>query len=285
MLTDFFALVIHPNVRQVLSELVRRDLRSRYKVSLLGFLWSLLRPFFSLVVITAVFAFVVELETPPLYGGIGYFAFLTFGYLPWVFFSMGLAEGTQSILANSSLVKKVYCPRAVFPLTTVGAQLVNFLLALAVFLPLIWAFTAARPSLALLALPLVILLQTLLLAGLVMALSALNVLYRDVGQILEFTTLAWFYLTPVLYPVNMPIDKLAEVGLPAWLIWLNPVATLTFWYRWSCLGTIDLGSPEAAALAGSLPLGTALGACACILACLWGHAVLKRNEIKMVDEL
>ncbi len=286
MIREFLTLFLRFRNRQVLGELIRRDLRSRYKVSVLGFFWSLLRPALSMLVIAVVFGYLVRLPlTLGLYGEVGYFAFLVFGYLPWVYFSGALAEGAQAILANAHLVKKVYCPRAIFPLTTVGAQLVNFGLAMAVFLPLIWIFTSARPSWAILALPFIALLQTLLVSGLVMGLSALNVLYRDVGQILEFVTLSWFYLTPVLYPVNMPIETIAAFGIPAGCIWLNPMATLSFWYRWSCLGTIDLNSAAAAPLTASLLEGTVITVVICIGTCLLGYYILRKLDIQVVDEL
>lgn len=279
---DLYLLLTRANYRQVLHELIRRDLRSRYKVSVLGFFWSLLRPFLSILVIYIVFSKLVGFEMDlGLYPKIGYFAFLAFGYLPWVYFSSCLNEGAQALLANSHLIKKVYCPRAIFPLTTVGAQLVNFILALLVFIPLLWFFSEAQPSLALAALPLVILFQTLFIAGLVLALSALNVLYRDVGQMLEFVTMAWFYLTPVLYPIHMPLARLEAVGIPGGALWLNPMATITFWYRWTCLGRLDTGHP----LTQSLVMGTVATVVLSIAVFWGGYALYKRLDIPAVDEL
>lgn len=274
--------------RQVLSELIRRDLRARYKVSVLGFFWSLLRPLGSMAVITIVFAYLVPLGDLDLYqlsGGLGYFAFLALGYLPWVFFSNGLNEGTQAILANAQLVKKVYCPRAIFPLTIVGAQLINFLLALVVILPFVWLTTPARISWYLPGILGVVLCQTLLLGGLVMALAGLNVLYRDVAQIMEFVTLAWFYLTPVLYPIQLPVAKLNEWGVPGWLVFLNPNATFTFWYRYTGLGSIDLESPAGQIVAHGVGIGTSI-ALLISVGCFWaGYAILRKIEVQVVDEL
>lgn len=280
--------VLNRRNRQVLSELIRRDLRARYKVSVLGFFWSLLRPMGSMAVMTIVFAYLVpiaDLELYHLRGGLGYFAFLAMGYLPWVFFSNGLNEGTQAILTNAQLVKKVYCPRAIFPLTVVGAHLVNFLLAMVVILPLLWVTTPARISWYLPGMLGVVICQTLLLSGLVMALAGLNVLYRDVAQIMEFVTLAWFYLTPVLYPIHLPIAQLAEWGIPGWLVFLNPNATFTFWFRYTGLGTIDLDSPTGQMIAQGAGIGTLISVLISLLCFGAGYAVLRKIEVQVVDEL
>lgn len=286
MFTDLRSLFTRSQYRQILTELVRRDLRARYKVSVLGFFWSLLRPLFSMLVIFFVFDKLVGFKIDlALFGDIGYLPFIAFGYLPWVYFSSTLTQGTEALLANAQLVKKVYCPRAIFPLTTAGAQLVNFLLALLVLIPGFWILSGAKPTLAILVLPFILILQTLFLMGLVMALATLNVLYRDVAQILDFTTLAWFYLTPVLYPVNMPVPQLEAFGLPVWLIWMNPVATMTFWYRYACLGTTDLGIAGAGPLTATLPAGTAFMVIASVTVFLGGYTILKKFDIRAVDEL
>ena len=125
--------------RRLLRELVRRDLRTRYKVSVLGFLWSLLRPLMSMAIISVVFTYIAEIPHNS-FPDVSYFAFLLCGYLPWTLMTSSIVEGTQALLANAQLIKKVACPRAIFPLAVVLSNLINTLLAFVVLLPMTYLF-------------------------------------------------------------------------------------------------------------------------------------------------
>ena len=275
--------------RRLLRELVRRDLRTRYKVSVLGFFWSLLRPLMSMAIIAVVFTHIAPLSHDS-FPHVSYFSFLLCAYLPWSFLTAGLLEGTQAILGNASLIKKVACPRSIFPTAIVLSHLINTVLAFAVLLPLIYLFSSAEVSFSVLWLIPLLLGETLLILGLVWGLSALNVLYRDVTQILEFVTLAWFYATPIIYSINLPLDKLVDKleiwGLPSWLSWLymlNPMTMVVYASRYVCLGL-----PEKAewVMPGSaLAVGFVVFIVCAIGSPFVGQALFRRLETRAVDSL
>jgi len=217
--------------RELVRQLVLRDLKARYKNSVLGFLWSLLNPIAMMVVFTVVFTVLL-----PQYSWPDYPVFLLSALLPWNFLAGGLVSGTSSVLGNSSLVRKIYFPREVLPISTVLASLVNFLLALIpLFLLSVILGRPLSPWLPLF-LPLIILLQVIFVLGLSLLLSAINVFYRDTQMILEVLTLAWFFVTPIFWPIHVIKDKWVTIlGLQlntwVWLNRLNPMASLAAAYR------------------------------------------------------
>jgi ABC-2 type transport system permease protein len=202
--------------RELLSSLTRKEVKVRYKDSILGFLWTLLNPLMYLVVFSLVFATFLRAAVP-LYG-----LFLLAGLLCWTLFSTGTSGATAAITGNASLVQKVWFPREILPLSAVGSALVTFFFQLAV---LVMALIVFQRSPAWEYLPLLVpaLVVTLLWAtGLGVMLSALNVLYRDVQHLLELLMLAWFWLTPIVYQYDMVADELVRRGLPEWIAMLNP---------------------------------------------------------------
>lgn len=215
--------------RELIWQLAMRDLKSRYKVSVLGFFWSLLRPLLTIAVLVAVFSMLLESK---IYN-VEYWVVLTIGYIPWFYFCTGFLEGTQSLLANAHLVKKVYSPRAVYPTAVILSNLINFLLSLVVLIPLIFLFSRATLSMNIFWLPVVIGFHTLFLMGLTYLTSTTNVLYRDTTQISEFLIFIWFYLSPVLYDMFIVQTKLEAKF--HWLYMINPIVGITEWYRYSLL--------------------------------------------------
>lgn len=215
--------------RMLIYNLVLRDLKSRYRNSVLGFVWSLLNPLAMMVVFTIVFSVLMpnnQIENYPI--------FLLCGLLPWNFFTASIMSGTNSIVANGNLVKKVFFPREVLPLATVLANLVNFLLALLVLFVVLLVFRMPwSPWLFLL--PVVILIQTAFALGIVFLLSAMQVYYRDTLIVLDVVLLAWFFLTPVFYSTSiLPATyTVAGVELPVsrLMYTLNPMASLINMYR------------------------------------------------------
>lgn len=215
--------------RALLYYLVVRELRARYKNSVLGFLWSLLNPLLMMLVFTVVFSLLnpnSTVERPAIY--------ILCGLLPWNYFSAGVMTSIGSIVGNSNLVKKAYFPREVLPISSVLAQLVNFLLAFVVLFVLLLIFqTNFSPRLWML--PFVIVLQTAFIIGVALLLSAVNVYYRDTMMIMDVVILAWFFLTPVFYPLDILPRSYEWFGLE-WNVHrlmyiLNPMASLINTYR------------------------------------------------------
>ena len=202
---------------ELLTELVRKDLKVKYKNSALGFIWSLANPLLYLAVFTLVFDKLLK-------NGIEAFPVLFMsGFLVWNFFNLATLSGTGSVVGNANLVRKVRFPRVVLPLSSVGFAAVHFVLQLGVLLVVLALFyrDAFGPQLVLL----VPALAVVLVFATAMALlaSALNVRFRDVEHLLEVILLAWFWLTPIVYPVTYVRDELA--GSP-WLFRLymaNPM--------------------------------------------------------------
>jgi lipopolysaccharide transport system permease protein len=215
--------------RELIKNLVIRDLKVRYKNSALGVLWSLLNPLLMTLVFTIVFTLML-----PQYEIDDYPVFFMCGFLPWSFFAASLTGATGSIVNNAHLIKKVYFPREILPLAEVLSGLINYMLALVVLFAMLLAFRI-RLTPALFMLPLFILAQTMFTAGMAFLLSAANVFYRDTQHILEIVMQAWFFLTPIFYPINMLPNNKAILGLTIdiqlWARRLNPMASLVASYR------------------------------------------------------
>jgi ABC-2 type transport system permease protein len=203
---------------ELLTELVRKDLKVKYKNSTLGFIWSLANPLLYLAVFTLVFTQLLD-------NGIEAFPVLFMsGFLVWNFFNLATLSGTGSVVGNANLVRKVRFPRVVLPLSSVGFAGVHFVLQLGVLLALLAVFyrDAFGPQLVLVvpALAVVVVFAT----AMALLASALNVRFRDVEHLLEVILLAWFWLTPIVYPVTFVRDQLAEAPWLFRLYMANPMA-------------------------------------------------------------
>jgi ABC-2 type transport system permease protein len=213
--------------RELLVNLVRKELKVKYKSSILGFLWSLLNPAFLLVVYYFVFSVVLGSGIPrfPIY--------LLSGLLVWNVFNVGLLTATGSIVGNAGIVNKVWFPREVLPLASIGAALVHFflqsivlVLALVAFRhPVNWAYVPLLP-IALVGLLLV-------LAALGIFLSAMNVYLRDVQHLVELLLLAWFFASPIVYAYDLIAGK---AGKWAKLYLLNPVTDVVLVFQRAIYG-------------------------------------------------
>lgn len=227
-------------IRNLLYNLVRRDLTVRYKSTVLGFFWSFVKP----LVMTAIFYVAFDkilhvnwAELSP--GAAGAHArqipsalYMLTGILAWTFFTGGASESMFVMLANANLIKKVRLPLGVFPLAVVCSHLVHYLLALLVLLGLL-IYAGLTPTPLILLLPAVLALQFLLTLAMALLLAALNVFYRDIGSFWEVLTLAWFYATPIVYPLGVALDALQAHGL-GWVKWLylaNPMTPIIMAYR------------------------------------------------------
>ena len=208
--------------REFLLNLVRTELHLRYKNSALGFLWSLLNPLLYLVVFSVVFQEFLRAQIPQ------FAIFLLSGLLVWNFISAGLGSGTGSIISNVSIVQKVWFPREVLPLASVGAALVHFFLQMVV-LALALLFFQHEPNWGALALlPFALLTVVLFVTAGALSLSVLNVYYRDVQHLLEVTLLAWFWLTPVVYNHSLVASRLGEYD---WIAFLNPATSIVILFQ------------------------------------------------------
>lgn len=203
--------------RELLGSLTRRELKVKYKDSILGFIWTLLNPLLYLVVFSIVFAVFLRAAVP-LYG-----LYLLTGLLAWTMFSTGTTGATISITGNGPLVQKVWFPREILPLSAIGAALINFFFQAAVLLIALLVFQRS-PEWSYLPMLIPALLITVLWgAAFGVVLSALNVHYRDVQHFLELLFLAWFWMTPIVYQFDFMGDMLIERGLSDRLAMLNPM--------------------------------------------------------------
>ena len=206
--------------REAVRHLVARDLKVRYSHSVLGVLWGLFSP----LLMTLVYSLVFTLFVP---GGIErYPVFILAGLLPWHFFSNTLISTTGTISGNGHLINRVYFPREVLPVANILSNAVNFLIAMLLLFAFILAFQV-RLSATVLWLPILVVVQLMLIAGIGLFLAAVNVFFRDTQQIIDIVMLAWFFLTPVLYP----IDLIADASLRLLVQALNPMASLVVAYR------------------------------------------------------
>lgn len=215
--------------RELVRHLVARELKARYKGSVLGFLWTLLNPLGMMLVFTFVFTMMLPNTQLPRFP-----IFFLCGYLPWQFFSNALMSSMGSVIGNPGLVKKVYFPRAVLPLASVLATLVNFLLALVVLFMMLFV-TRSHLSPYIWLLPIVIVIQTCFILGIALILSTLSVFYRDTIMIMEVVLQAWFFLTPIFYSIDILPRSFQALGVTLdihrLMYILNPIASLTAAYR------------------------------------------------------
>jgi len=214
--------------RELIKNLVIRDLKVRYKNSVLGILWSLLNPLLMTLVFTVVFTLMIpsDIENYPV--------FFLCGFLPWSFLTASLTGATGSIVNNASLIKKVYFPREILPVAEVLSNFTNFLVALVVLFAMIFISQIGLTP-AVLMLPLIILAQVMFVLGMAFILSTANVFYRDTQHILEVVLVAWFFLTPVFYGIKILPESAQILGLTVdiqlWARRLNPMASLIASYR------------------------------------------------------
>lgn len=206
--------------RELIRNLVVRDLKVRYKSSFLGFLWSLLNPLLLMAVFTVVFTVMMPNNR------IQHFpVFILIALLPWNWCTFSISGSLGSIVGNASIIKKVYFPREILPMSVVFSNLVNFLLALIVLFVMLFAFGVQLKPVAVL-LPVIIIIQAIFLLGAAFFLSALNVSFRDTEVIMDVGILAWFFLTPVFYDIGDLFPQYERL-----LYILNPMASLISSYR------------------------------------------------------
>jgi lipopolysaccharide transport system permease protein len=247
--------------RELLWILAMRDVRVRYKQTLLGVAWAIIQPFFSMVLFVILFSRIAKLSTDGMPPAVFYFC----GMLPWQLFANALTQAGNSLISNQNLITKVYFPRLVIPIAAVITGLIDFALSLVVLaIIMAWYHVAPGPRFALF--PFFVLLALAASLGVGLLLSALNVEYRDVRYVIPFLTNFWFWATPVVLPSSMfqkPWER-AIVGI-------NPMSGVVVGFRW-CMG-------------GNTPPGIMLGV-SCItitLVLLGGTFYFRRMEKTFAD--
>jgi lipopolysaccharide transport system permease protein len=205
---------------ELLLELTMRELRIRYKQTALGALWALFSPVLMMILFTQIFARAAKIDT----GDIPYAVFVYCGLLPWQFFASSLKGSVESLTRNNRLVTKIYMPREVFPISTVLAAFVDFLVASLVLVGLMLYHGFHPPLSALAYLPAIILVQITLTVGLSLLLSMGNLFYRDVKYVMEVLMIVWMFATSVVYPLRFD-------GPWGWLLQLNPMTPIIDGYR------------------------------------------------------
>ncbi len=203
--------------RELVWLLVLRDLKSRYKRSVLGMAWTLLNPLLQMAVYTLVFSKIMKIKVPD------YPVYVLAGLLPWSMLSVATLSSTQALLGNQGLIRKVAVPQAVYPLAVVGGKMVDLVLSL-VPLALVCAVQGRPPGAAWLFLPVSILLAVAFTAGLSLLAASFTVFFRDLRHLAEIGFQIWFYLTPILYPPSF-VDGIGDPRIRAALA-ANPASYL-----------------------------------------------------------
>ena len=214
--------------RELIYFLTWRDILVRYKQAVFGVLWAVLQPLATMVVFTLVFNKGLGVQSPS--SAIPYAVFSFSGLLPWNYFSGALSRSGTSLVGNSNLLTKVYFPRLVIPISAVLGGLVDLGIAFVVLIGLMLAY-GLTPTWHVIFLPLFVLLAFATALGVSLWLSALNVLYRDVGYAIPFLVQLWFFVSPVIYSVkNIPAGPLRVAFA------LNPMTGVIGGFRWALLG-------------------------------------------------
>ncbi len=211
--------------RELLYFLVWRDVKVRYKQTVLGIIWVILQPLLSTLVFTVIFGILLSVPS----NGLPYPIFAYAGLLPWQYFAGSLTRTSTNLVDNANLITKVYFPRLTIPLSGVLSGLVDFAVGL-VMLGLLMVIYRAPLTPAVLLLPFFLLLAMVTALGFGLWLSALNVRYRDIKQLIPFIVQIWMYLTPVIWPVTIIPERFRP------LLALNPMTGVVSGFRWALLG-------------------------------------------------
>ncbi len=218
--------------RELLYFLVWRDIKVRYKQTVLGAAWAVLQPVMTMVVFSLFFGMLAKIPSD----GVPYPLFAYAALVPWTFFAYAMSQSADSLVGSANLIKKVYFPRLIIPLASVMAGLVDFAIAFVVLIGMLLAY-GIMPTIHVVWLPMLVLLSLITALGVGLWLSALNVRYRDVRYTLPFLTQFWLFATPIAYP-----SSLLPEGWRA-LYGLNPMVGVVEGFRWALLGTDTAPGP------------------------------------------
>lgn len=206
--------------RELLWNLANREITQRYKQSALGYAWVILNPLFQLIVMS--FVFDIILKIPSL--GVPFILFLSAALLPWNLFTQSLTSSSNVLVSNSNLITKIYFPREILVYSTLLAKLVDFGFSCLVFLAFLLYFRMPV-TVYYLWVPVVLLIQLMLMAGISLLVAAFNLFYRDIQYLLNLVILLWMYVTPIMYPIEIIPEKYR------FIFSLNPMAVIVNAYR------------------------------------------------------
>lgn len=203
--------------RELLKSNIKKEIRGKYKGSFLGVLWSFVNPLLMTLVYAIVFPFILRS------GPDHYVTYIVLGILPWNFFTTVISQGTFTILGNAGIIKKVYFPREILPISVATSGLINFVITIPIMIIFLLC-SGIGLSWYILLLPVVIICEYILLLGIIFITCAIDVYIRDAEYIINFFVTMLFYATPVLYSTDLFGDK-------AWILNLNPMTTIVNSYR------------------------------------------------------
>jgi lipopolysaccharide transport system permease protein len=227
--------------RELLWVLTERDIKVRYKQTVLGFAWAIIQPVMMMVVFSIFFGRLAKMPAD----GLPYPIFVYAGLLPWTFFANTISTSANSLVASSSLVSKVYFPRLVIPLSSAGSGLVDFAIALVILLAMM-AWYGIGWTVSLFLAPLLIAGMIFIALGVGVVLAALNVAYRDFRYVIPFMVQFWLFATPVVYPASIVPEQWR------WVLFLNPMAGFIQGFRSAFLGQAFDGTAVAVSFAVSV---------------------------------
>ena len=241
---NIFGVLASKQNRQLLSELAKREIKQRYKQSVLGYVWVIVNPLAQMIVMSFVFSRIFGVAEI----GVPYSIFLFAGLLPWNLFTSSLQSATNSLVENSGLLSKIYFPREVLVMSAILAKMVDFGLATMIFvimmifyrIPLSWNVLWFVP---------IFVIQNVFTYGLGLVLAAFNLFYRDIQYLLNLVLLVWMYLTPIMYMPEIFPEQYR------WIFQLNPMAVMVNAYRQTILGG---GAPNLISLGIALLLAVIL---------------------------
>lgn len=204
--------------RELLKSNVKKEIRGKYKGSFLGVLWSFFNPLLQVAVYAIVFPYIMRIKTD------NYLQYLICGIIPWTFFTTVLNQGIITIRMNAGIIKKVYFPREILPISVAASSLVNFLIS-CVIIVLFCIFGGVGISWHIVLLPLIAILQFILCLGLTLALCSINIYVKDVEYLVTFVINMLFYATPILYPTTLFPNNIR------WILYINPMTEIIEAYR------------------------------------------------------
>ena len=204
--------------RELLKSNVKKEIRGKYKGSILGVLWSFINPLLQTIVYTIVFSIIMRSTME------NYLIYVITGIIPWTFFTTVITQGTNTILMNGGIIKKVYFPREIMPISVTTSALVNFFISCIIII-IFCICSGVGLSWYILLVPIIAIIQYIFTLGCIFILSAVDVYIRDIEYIVNFILSLAFYATPILYTASMFPSKVR------WILYLNPMSTIVDAYR------------------------------------------------------
>jgi lipopolysaccharide transport system permease protein len=253
--------------RELIGYLAARDLKVRYKQTALGALWAIVQPLTTVLVFTIIFGGVAGISS----GGVPYPVFAMAGLVPWTLFAAVINRSASGLAGAGSLLSKVYFPRLVLPLASMAVPMMDLVLSAMALAGLMLWYHQPLDLRALLLLPLLLIAVTAAL-GFGLLVSALTIRYRDLSHALPFLIQIGLYATPIIYPIGLLQHKLGRLGLPAWILGINPMSGVVAGFRDVLFGSHDL-------TASLLLLSVVVSVSALIV----GALVFRRVENTVVD--